>query len=171
MLDNLANILESFSNPIPYFLILVFLFLVIFIYGLKSGRGRMILMLLSLYAAIVLTGLFPYREYLSKNIKIGEPYFIELGLFIAAFLVVLILFANSPLKNLAIKSRSPILQILVLSVLILGVFVSHIMVLLPAEILAKLDHQIFTYFKTEMAQFLWALAGVVGLTVLRRKGE
>ena len=171
MLDNLANILESFSKPTPYFLALVFLFMAIFIYGMKSGRGRMVLNLLSLYVAMILTGLFPYREYLSKNIKVGEPYFIELGLYIVVFLVVLILFANSPLKNLAIKSRSPILQILILSILILGIFLSHITVLLPAEILYKLDHPIFTYFKTETAQFWWALAGVVGLVVLRRRGE
>ena len=131
----------------------------------------MILNLLSLYAAIVLTGLFPFRGYLFEKIQIEEPYFIELGLFVFAFIIVLLLFANSLLRSLGVKSKSPIFQILILSVLILGVFVSHITVLLPAEILAKLDHQIFIYFKTETAQFWWALAGVVGLAVLRRRGE
>lgn len=170
MLDNLANILESFPSPTPYFLVLVFLFLIIFIYGINTGRGRMILMLLGLYTTIVLTGLFPYRKYVSENIKAGEPYFIELGLFIFVFLLILILFANSSLKSLIITKGS-ILQILILSFLILGIFVSHITVLLPLEILAKLGHPIFTYFKTETAQFWWALAGVVGLAVLRRRGD
>src|SRR3989338_5160724 len=170
-LDSLANILENFSKPTPYFFILVFLFLVIFIYGLKTGRGRMILNLLSLYTAIVLTGLFPFREYLFKKIQIKEPYFIELGLFTAIFLMILFLFANSPLRSLATKSRGHTFQVLFLSILILGLFVSHITVLLPAEILAKLDNPIFTYFKTETAQFWWALAGVAGLAVLRRRGE
>lgn len=170
MIDNFANILENFSRPTPYFLGILFLFLVIFIYGMKAGRGRMILVLLSIYSAIVLTGLFPYREYLLKNIKMQEPYFIELSLFLIAFLTILILFSNSSLKVLT-HSRGSILQILILSILILGVFVSHITVLLPAEILAKLDHPIFAYFKTETSQFWWALAGVVGLVVLRRRGE
>ena len=171
MLDNFANILENFSSPTPYFLILVFLFLVIFIYGMNAGKGRMILMLLSLYVAVVLTSIFPYQQYLAENIKAGEPYFIELGLFIVAFFVVLLLFLNSPLRSIAIKSRGHIFQVLALSILILGVFVSHITVLLPAEILVKLDHQIFTYFKTETAQFWWALTGVAGLAILRRRGE
>lgn len=170
MLNNFASILENLSKPTPYFLALVFLFLVIFIYGLKAGRGSMILILLSLYAAVVLTGLFPYQEYISENIKAGEPYFIDLGLFIAAFLIVFILFTNSLLRNLAI-TRGSIFHILILSVLILGIFVSHVTVLLPAKILAKLNHPVFTYFKTETVQFWWALAGVVGLVILRRRRE
>jgi len=167
----LASILQLFLNPTPYFLGVVFILLIIFFYGVKTGKGRLILNLLSLYVAIVLTILFPYRNYLLEKTSISEPYFIELGLFIVAFFLVLILFVNSPLRNLAIKSRGHIFQVLLLSILILGVFVSHITVLLPAEILAKLDHPVFTYFKTEIAQFWWALAGVVGLAVLRRKGE
>ena len=169
-INSFATILENFSNPTPYFLGLIFLFLIILIYGLKAGRGRMILILLSLYTAIVLAGLFPYLEYISENIKTGESYFIDLGLFITLSLIVLISFTNSSLKSLA-NYRGSIFQILILSILILGVFVSHITVLLPAEILAKLDHPIFTYFKTEIAQFWWVLAGVVGLAVLRRRGE
>lgn len=171
MLNNFATILENFSNPTPYFLVLVFLFLVIFIYGINAGKGRMILILLSLYIAVILTSLFPYQQYLIENIKAGEPYFVELGLFIVSFFIVLILFLNSPLRSIAVKSRGHIFQVLVLSILILGVFVSYITVLLPAEILAKLDHKIFTYFKTETTQFWWALAGVVGLAALRRRGE
>jgi hypothetical protein len=170
MSNNFAAVLESLLNPTPYFLVLVFLFLAIFIYGINAGRSRMILMLLSIYTAVVLTGLFPYREYLLKNIKIQESYFIELGLFLIAFLAVLILFSNSSLRVLA-NFRGSILQIIILSILILGVFVSHLTVLLPAEVLAKLDHPIFAYFKTETAQFWWTLAGVAGLVVLKRKGE
>ncbi len=166
----LANALQLFLNPTPYFLALVFLFLVIFFYGMRVGRGRMILVLLSLYVVIVLTALFPFRAYLFETVK-GQPYFIELGLFWVAFIVVFLLFLNSPLRSLAVRAKSPILQILILSILILGVFISHITVLLPANILAKLDHKVFTYFKTETAQFWWALAGVVFLAVMRRKGE
>lgn len=168
---NYTSILESFSKPTPYFLVFIFLFLAIFIYGMNAGRGRMILMLLSLYVAIILTALFPFQNYLLENVKTGEPYFISLGLFIFAFLFVFIILLNSPLRVLAIKSRGPIIQILILSILIIGIFVSHITILLPLEILAKLDHPIFTYFKTETAQFWWVLAGIAGLAILRRKGE
>ena len=171
MLDNFANILGKFSNPAPYFLALLFLFLIVFIYGISAGRGRMILMLLSLYAAIVLSALFPYRLYLSQNIKAGQPYFIELGLFLVSFFVVLLLILNSPLRSLAVRSRSPIFQILILSVLILGILVSHLTGLLPAEITVKLDHPVFTYFKSTAAQFWWALAGMVFLGLLQRRGE
>lgn len=171
MLDNFANILEKISSPTPYFLILVFLFLVIFIYGINAGRGRMILMLLSLYVAVVLTALFPYRKYLTENIKVGEPYFIELGLFLVSFFIILFLLLNSSLRGMAIKSRGHIFQVLFLSILIFGFFISHITVLLPAEISAKLDHPIFTYFKTATAQFWWALAGVAVLALLKKRGE
>lgn len=167
---NYASVLDNFSKPTPYFLVFIVLFLVIFIYGMNAGRGRMILMLLATYAAIVLTGLFPFRDYLLENIK-TEAYFIDLGLFILAFLIVYIIFLNSSLRILAAKPRGSIFQILIFSVLILGIFLSHITVLLPAEILAKLDYKIFAYFKTSTAQFWWALAGIIGLAILKRKGE
>lgn len=167
----LANTFQSFLNPTPYFLILIFLFLVVFIYGINSGRGRMILMLISLYMTIVLAGLFPYKQYLAENVKIGEPYFIELGLFLVSFFVVLALLLNSPLRTVAVKSRGHIFQVLILSILILGIFVSHLTVLLPVDILSKLSHPIFSFFKTETAQFWWALAGVAMLAAMRRRGE
>ncbi len=167
----LANTLQLFLNPTPYFLAVVFIFLIIFFYGMRSGRGRMILMLLSLYISIVLTGLFPFRNYLSETIKAGEPYFLELGLFVVSFLIVFVILLNSSLRVVALKSRGHFFQVSILSVLILGVFVSHLTVLLPVEILAELNHPVFTYFKTETAQFWWALAGIIFLAVMKRRGE
>jgi len=167
----LANIFQLFLNPTPYFLVLVFLFLVVLIYGMKSGRGRLILMLLGLYVAVVLTGLFPYREYLLKNIPAGEPYFIEVGLFLVAFFLTLILLLHSPLRSMAVKSKGHIFQVLTLSVLILGIFVSHLTVSLPAEYSDKLNHPVFAYFRSETAQFWWALLGIAFLALLRKRGE
>lgn len=167
----LANALQLFLNPTPYFLALVFLFLVIFIYGMNAGRGRMILMLLSLYVAVVLTGLFPYRGQLLENIKTAEPYLIELGLFLVAFFLVLLLFLRSPLRSMAVKSKGHLFQVLALSILILGIFISHLTVSLPAEYSGKLNHPVFAYFKSETAQFWWALLGVVFLGLSRKRGE
>lgn len=167
----LANALQLFLNPTPYFLALIFVFFIIFFYGMRVGRGRMILLLLSLYVTIVLTALFPFRVKLLESIKIGEPYFIEIGLFLTVFFLVLLLFLRSPLRILAAKSRGHLFQVLALSVLILGIFVSHLTVSLPAEYSDKLNHPVFAYFKSETAKFWWALAGVVFLAVLRRKGE
>lgn len=167
----LANTLQLLFNPTPYFLILVFIFLTIFFYGMKSGRGRLILMLLGLYVTVVLTNLFPYREYLLKTVPTEEPYFIELGLFLLAFFLVLLLLLHSPLRSMAVKSKGHIFQVLILSVLILGIFVSHLTVSLPAEYSDKLNHPVFAYFRSETAQFWWALLGVAFLAVLRRKGE
>lgn len=167
----LANALQLFLNPTPYFLVLVLLFLLIFIYGMNAGRGRMILILLSLYVAALLTALFPYRSELFENVKIGEPYFIEVGLFLVAFFLVLLLLLRSPLKIMAVKSRGHLFQVLGLSILILGIFISHLTVSLPAEYSDKLNHPVFDYFRSETAQFWWALAGLVSLAVLKRRGE
>lgn len=169
--NNFANLLSIYLNPTPYFLVLVFLFLLIFIYGMKSGRGRMILILLNLYIAVVLTSLFPYREYLLKNISAGEPYFIEVGLFLVAFFLVLLLLLRSPLRSMAVKSKGHLFQVFALSALILGIFISHLTVSLPAEYSDELNHPVFAYFRSETAQFWWAFLGVVFLAVVRKRGE
>lgn len=167
----LANALQLFLNPTPYFLVLVLLFLFIFIYGMNVGRGRMILILLSLYVAALLTALFPYRSELIENVKIGEPYFIEIGLFLAAFFLVLFLLLLSPLRSMAVKSKGHLFHVFALSVLILGIFISHLTVSLPAEYSNKLNHPVFDYFRSETAQFWWTLLGVAALAVLRKRGE
>lgn len=169
--NNFANILSIYLNPTPYFLVLVFLFLIIFIYGMNAGRGRLILILLSLYVAVVLTTLFPYRSQLLENIKTTEPYLIELGLFLAAFFIILFLLLRSPLRLVAVKSKGHLFQVLLLSIFILGFFVSHLTVSLPAEYSDKLNHPVFAYFRSETAQFWWALLGVVFLAVMRKRGE
>lgn len=169
----LANILQNFSNPTPYLLAVVLVFLVIFFYGMKAGRGRMVLCLISLYIAAVLTNLFPYEEQLAGNFNIGEPFFFKAGLFIITVLVVFYLLLRSPLRNLTLheRSKAPLFQILILSVIILGIFMSFITTILPEEQLKNLDHPVFQYFKTQNAQFWWALAGVMFLGLLRRRGE
>lgn len=167
----LANTLQLFLNPAPYFLILVFIFLVIFFYGMNAGRGRTVLLLLSLYVGMILTGLFPYEEKVLENLQIAEPFFLKAGLFIAAILVSFVLLLRSPLRFFAVheKGRSPILQILLLSVIVLGIFVSYLTTILPEKYLADLDHPVFEYFKTQNAQFWWSLAGMLGLALIRRR--
>lgn len=167
----LANTLQLFMNPTPYFLAVVFVFLVIFFYGMNAGRGKAIIGLVSLYPAIILTNLFPYEERLLQNFNVAEPFFFKAGLFVVAVIISFILFLRSPLRSLALHERkkSPLFQVLILSVIILGIFASYITTVLPEEKLAELTHPVFDYFKTENAQFWWALAGVVFLAMLRRR--
>lgn len=164
----LANALQLFLNPTPYFLALVLIFLTVFFYGMRFGRGRTVLLLLSLYAASVLTDLFPYEKNLLEKFQ-TEPFFLEVGLFVAAILISFNLLLRSPLRTFAVQEkRSPIFQILLLSVLILGIFMSYLTTILPPEYLTQLAHPVFKYFKTENAQFWWSLAGLVGLAFIRK---
>ena len=166
-----AAILKNFSNPAPYFLILVFLFLAVFFYGMRSGRGRIVLLLLSLYIAIVLTNFFPYENQLVINFDVKEPFFLKAVLFLITVLVSFNLLLHSSLRSLAVREhgKNPILQILVLTVLTVGIFVSSLTTFLPQEYLNNLNHPIFKYFTTQNAQFWWGLAGIVFLALIRRK--
>ena len=164
----MANILQQFLNPAPYFLILVFIFLAVFFYGMRAGRGRGLLLLLSLYAAAVLTDLFPYEEKLLENFQ-TEPFYLKAGVFIATILISFNLLLRSPLRTFAVQERrSPILHVLLLSVLTLGIFVSYLTTILPEEYLAGLNHPVFKYFNTQNAQFWWSLAGLIGLALIRK---
>ena len=164
----LANILQLFLNPTPYFLALVFIFLAVFFYGMRAGRGKTVLLLLSLYAASVLTDLFPYEERLLENFQ-TDPFYLKAGLFIASIIVSFNVLLRSPLRAFAFQEkRSPILHILLLSILILGIFMSYLTTILPEEYLAQLDHPVFKYFKTQNAQFWWSLAGLVGMAFIRK---
>ena len=164
----LADALQLFLSPTPYFLVLVFIFLAVFFYGMRAGRGRQVLLLLSLYAATVLTDLFPYEEKLLENFQ-TEPFYLEAGVFIAAILLSFNLLLRSPLRTFAVQEkRSPIFHVLLLSLLILGVFVSYLTTILPEEHLVQLDHPVFEYFKTQNAQFWWSLAGLAALAFIRK---
>ena len=164
----LANALQLFLNPGPYFLVLVFIFLAVFFYGMRSGRGRAVLLLLSLYIATVLTDLFPYEDNLLESFQ-TEPFFLKAGIFLVAILVSFNILLRSPLRTFAVQEkRSPILHVLLLSMLTLGIFVSYLTTILPEEHLAGLNHPVFQYFKTQNAQFWWSLAGLAALAFIRK---
>lgn len=159
---------QVFLNPTPYFLALAFIFLAVFFYGMRAGRGRAVLLLLGLYFAMVLTDLFPYEENLLANFQ-TEPFYLRAGLFVLAILVSFNVLIRSPLRSFAVQERrSPLFHILLLSILVLGIFVSYLTTILPEGYLAEMDHPVFKYFKTENAQFWWSLAGLLGLAFIRK---
>lgn len=166
-----AGNLGKFLEPNPYFFAVLFLLVVIFIYGISGGRGKMLLLLISLYPAIILIKFFPYKEELIKNFNIDQSFFLDIGLFLAAIFLINFLFSHSPLRILLIRERDrkSWLQILILSIFILGIVVTFINLFLPENFI-KFNHPLVRYFNNEKAFFWWVFSALVSLAFLKKKG-
>ncbi len=137
------------------------LFLIItFLYSISIGRTRAMISLLSIYAAYTLTLLFPYSRQLQERLGTSIPtYLMQAGLFFVLYGIVLFILNDSIRSRLSIGDIGP-WEVLVMSILQIGLLSSIMMDFIPVEALPSGLALIIPYVVGSTARFLWAAASV-----------
>lgn len=175
---NLQNLLTNFNvgsaSGWDLFIILVFL-LAVFIYGFLLGRNRIIILLLTSYFSLVISGVLPWSKLISFSwLGLGKTPSPSLRIlvFLGLILLFYLLIPRSILSSaLRIRKRGDAswAQLFILSLLQLGLLAAVILSFLPNEVLADFTPLVKKIFVGDEAQFVWLTLPILVMVLMRRK--
>jgi hypothetical protein len=170
-MDLIASI--NFFNPTWDLFILLFFFIAAFIYGLSLGRDRVLVILVSIYMGLGIVTYAPFlNEVAGQPLEVGvDRYFvIRVGAFITAFLLLFFLLSRSALTNTIASSDEPgkWWQVIVFSVLHVGLLVSVVLSFLPANSIDQLAPFTQRLFVDELPRFIWFIAPIVVMAFTKK---
>ncbi|MBI4837339.1 MAG: hypothetical protein HY813_02980 [Candidatus Portnoybacteria bacterium] len=143
----------------------------IFSYGLTSGRGRMVSLILSTYFSLVLISFFPWtaasdllgsKELLSPSFKA----FLFLAIAVAISFLMPRSFLGSGLGARR-AGRGSWFYLILCSLCEAGLLVAVVLSFLPQKIVSDLNPLIRQFFVGEVSQFFWILLPVLVFVLLK----
>ncbi len=151
------------------FLVFIIIGAGVLVYGYTLGLGRLALLTISSYLALVLADSFPYQMISSLNTTANAPWE-KLAVF-AVFLALMYLFLPDSLLQSYVRIKSSpkgkIWKILLFSILQLGLFWAIIVSFLPEETVQGLTPALVTYF-SGIFSFIWLIVPLFFWFIFRK---
>ncbi len=168
---NLQNI--SFSGSWDWVIVLIFL-AVALVYGLSMGRNRLVIVMLGVYFSFLLTRAIPWKQLSFLGFKEAPSNTAQIFIFLALMLGFYFLIPHSALRHamrLGGKGAGAWWQVLILSILQIGLILAMVIVFLPVKVTAELSPLAQIIFVGPLAQFLWILLPILGIMFLRGRQQ
>jgi len=158
----------DWSRPSWDLFIFLFFFIIAFLYGFSLGRDRILVILVSIYIALAVVPAFPYLDQLYLDVSI-QGFAFRVTSFYLAFIVLFFLLSRSALNTLlgaqATGVGDRLIEVIIFSVLHVGLLVSITLSFLPDAALGELAPGTREVFASDLGQFLWLVAPVVAMIV------
>lgn len=149
--------------------IILFFIVAAFLYGLSLGMNRILIILISIYLSLALVDYFPFMNATLPEIKIGGGVSLRVTLFIGVVLVLFFFLSRSALiKVFSGGSDGSFFQILIFSVLHVGLLISVVLSYMPESFnnnLSSLTHKLFT---EPTARFVWIFLPIAAMIAVGR---
>lgn len=149
------------------FIFLLF-FVVAFLYGFSLGRDRILVILVSIYIALAIVPRFPYLEKLALDLSIQGVAF-RVTSFYILFLLLFFFLSRSALANLLGAQSTGVgdrlIEVIIFSVLHVGLLVSVTLSFLPESALALLGSGTRQVFISEGGKFFWLIAPIFAMII------
>ncbi|MBI4268675.1 hypothetical protein HY627_02505 [Candidatus Uhrbacteria bacterium] len=162
---SVASSVQNFANPSwDTFLVLFFVTAAI-IYAFFVSRERLAVVLLSTYSSLAIVGGTPIIATLLKGYEDAHFFGAKLGVFIALFLLLYVLFSRNMTLHSEIGHRW--WQAVMLSILQVGLLISSILSFIPHDVFSSdLSRSLFT---SDTARSAWLLAPIAAMLLMRNK--
>lgn len=161
----------NWSRPTWDLFIFLFFFIIAFLYGFSLGRDRILVILVSIYIALAVVPSFPYLERLRLDVSV-QGFAFRVTSFYIIFVVLFFLLSRSALTNILSAQITGVgdrlAEVVIFSVLHVGLLVSITLSFLPHASLAQLAPATREVFTSEWGKFLWLVAPVVAMIVFAK---
>ena len=156
-------------------LILIIIFIgAAFLYGLTLGKNKLIALLISTYFSLVIINSIPFKEVIAFFGLKGLPSpTLKTFLFLALILFFFFLIPHSILSSVIRIGKAGVgswFQILIFSILEIGLLASIILSFRPSKVITDLSPLVKQIFLGQTPQFFWILVPILALVLWRRKG-
>lgn len=159
----------NFSGSWDWLMVLIFL-AVALVYGLSMGRNRLVIVILGVYLSWLLTRAIPWKQLIFLGLKETPSSTVQIFIFLSLVLGFYFLIPHSALRHamkLGGKGRGSWWQILILSVLQIGLILELVIAFLPVKIMTGLSPLAQIIFVGPSAQFIWFLLPILAIMFLR----
>lgn len=158
----------DWSRPSWDLFIFLLFFIIAFLYGFSLGRDRILVILVAIYIALAVVPAFPYMEKLYLDLSFSGFAF-KVSSFYVVFIVLFFLLSRSALVNLlgaqATGIGDNIIEVILFSLLHVGLLVSITLSFLPKAALLQLSPATREVFTSDMGKFLWLIGPVIAMIV------
>ncbi len=174
VINNFNSFLASLNVGQPSWDVFIILFFILsaFIYGLSLGRDRIIVILLSVYVALVVVEAAPWLSQIDPaELGITNIFVFRIGVFLAAFVAVFFLLSRSDLLLSISRAQAAgrWWQVIVFSLLHVGLLISICLSFLPPEVSGQLAPLTRQMFIGPDIKFFWIIAPIIALALIREK--
>jgi hypothetical protein len=156
------------SSPSWDLFILLLFIMGVFLYGITMNRDRLLIVLVSMYISMAVIYNVPYLT--RRGLGIGENFSLKVVFFIFLFIFLLYILSRMPLLySLGGGGGGGVVQIIIFSMLHVGLFVSIILSFLPTNILdafAPITRAIFT---SDLGKFFWTILPILTMALMKKK--
>ncbi|MFC1639106.1 hypothetical protein ACFL26_02450 [Patescibacteria group bacterium] len=158
----------NWASPSWDLFIVIFFVVTVFLYGMSLGRDRIIIILVSIYMALAVVSNAPFIDSLGNGVQIGGGYVLQVTTFLGLFVLLFFMLSRSALmKTFGNMAAGSWWQVLIFSVFHVGLLVSITLSFLPGDAINNLAPMTRLVFASEMSRFVWVVAPIGGMVVLK----
>lgn len=159
----------NWSFPTWDLFIFIFFIVSVVLYGLALGRDRILAILFSIYISLAVVSNLPFiNERTAEKFGFGPVFVLKICVFAAGVVGLFLLFSRMGLLS-SFTENASFFHITIFSVLHVGLLISIILSFLPPDALESLASFTRTLFTSDMARFLWILAPIAAMLLVKPK--
>ncbi|MFA6042295.1 MAG: hypothetical protein WC786_01245 [Patescibacteria group bacterium] len=156
----------NWAQPTWDLFIIMFFIIAAFLYGLSLGRDRIIVIMVSIYMALAIVSAAPFLGP-TTTIVLNTPVVIKISVFLGIFVLLFFFMSRSALLRTIASSddKGKWWQVLIYSILHIGLLVSVTLNYLPSGAVEKLAPLTRAVFATPNARFGWVIAPIIAMVL------
>lgn len=163
----------NFSSPTWDLFIILFFLVFSLLYGLSLGRDRILVIIVSIYMALAVVNSAPFLKAIEGttiHVAVGPYFAFRVTLFLSVFLVIFFLLSRSALVGtFGGQEQGSVIQVMLFSILHVGLLTSVTLSFLPAEIAARFAPLTRTIFLSEIGRFVWIILPILAMVAMRTR--
>lgn len=167
--EYLYSVVSSFNWTQPSWdlFILLFFLVGVFLYGFSLGRDRVVAILTALYFSLAVLYTLPVNMELLK--PLGSFFSWQVTIFLVLFLIIYFLLLRSGLFARFANQQGRWWQVLSLSILHIGLFLSIILTLIPPTIQNNFSELVKEIFISPPGRIFWISLPILAIGVFRAR--
>ncbi len=159
----------DWSNPTWDVIILLFFIISVLIYSFTLGRDRIVAILISTYLAWAVALNFPYVDELTELIKNTGIGLWQVSSFLLVFIFLFFFLSRSRMLQSLSSFGGSWWQVIIFSLLQVGLMMSIILSLLAPEALTHLSPFTKIVFLDDLGRFCWTVLPILSLVFFDKK--
>ncbi|OGY45638.1 MAG: hypothetical protein A2744_03045 [Candidatus Buchananbacteria bacterium RIFCSPHIGHO2_01_FULL_44_11] len=157
----------DWSKPTWDLVILLFFVISVLIYSFTLGRDRIVAILISTYLSLAVATNLPYADKLNELISRTGGFAFQTAAFLAAFILLFVFLSRSSLIQSLSNLGGSFWQVILFSLLQVGLLTSVILSFLPPAALDQLSFFTKIVFLSELGRFCWVVLPILALVFVR----
>lgn len=162
---NAGDLNINFNNPTWDTFVIIFFVIGALLYGLSLGRDRIIALLVSIYMALAVVNTLPQFV---LDVRFNNQFTFQITAFVSIFVILFFLLSRSALTNWGPGEQGSFFQVILYSILHVGLLLSVSMSFLPENLLANFSSTMRQIFTGEWQRFGWIIAPIIAMIFFGR---